>query len=1758
MAAVVLPEEHISPVPPLARLGGEGVHSYFQWTAVRTLDYLWGASTMEDRLILHPVARFLVDGKHDLDLVRRRTQPTKVSQPDDLRDRHPLIATLVDRDEKASFPNLDRLILVAVAAAVESTSPTESERVSKLTANIRGALQKSTKPAGLRNHGATGRSTKSDLRSLLSDAHSLPDLIRLVDERLAGGQRQLHRTFAAGWDEWIRDRLFRWMHADPDSLRTVLRPVNLLPSIDDPEVGIGGEAAPDGDSQARAAVTTTMPRADGGEPSSRDWSLAVARGLLRISHGDILVAPDQLAPQELIGQLLAAASVAATEAIGRRDFTAGEQPIALRLAAASGLREIDLPSVVWGRNLQGRLATVDPDEPWLYRVVVRPENAVKPDASLAAFLRPSEDVIRWPLPPSLHAHLRALSPGAIVEGSAVLPSLAADYSRRYRLWDVSLGLAPELQLSPGRIRLALAAEVARQFGPEVAQLSMGDTFSLTPGPAYYPAVSEDALTSLVACVQERWFNEPVRGASDGRVFGSRLILTDAAAATWPAQLRRDLKSASHRRSDHAALDAWRAHRNQLAGGLVAVVGARPGDWIGEFVLDQVIPEYMLVLVSDKASDPLREIRLAGTGRRWLADLRSYLDRLIDIAGGLLGPEAAELAGTILRSEQPLFATTCPNGGVERLTSAMLRQTMPDPLQSVPNFARHRLNQALQARGVSYELRHQQLGWVVSNSYLLADLSHWSPRRFGEAMADVLDDVLVGDGWYRPVSEERAWTWRGVPDRPLMDWKAEREEHRARFRNDLDQLRFETRKRWDEVTPSVLERLAEAIACYFPRLRLNKEARRIEWADPKATNRPVAVYAGHYALLCDRVRLGDASPGDATEASVARIHLYRLIRPALRQGFVTGPIPSRPFLSVTAEPSPFLRRSGLAVRQAEAFREALLARADRQMPFDQGPLTVWTVMGFSPVRDLGLACAASAAAPEARRVHARPELVRVPAVLDRVSKPLVFSGLPALALAKRGQRAPTALAPSVEQLGRWTSRALKLPFGLPDQPQVAAMQLSELLKVAGTLEISGPERLVSGGAVVPAAAVVERCLARDGAWSVLNAVQVEEEESGGQLLQEPEARERPSGQDAAKKKPAEQDLYGQLTRLLDPEKFGRENGDESDGHRAWKQKLGRRLQELSDLAEQGGNLGLLIGYVRHRLRFGGRRKKQLAHSTLGSDLTRFGRDLLVVAAGAPIRDWSREDYEEHYLALIIQKPVGARRQAFDALMNFHEYLMHGYGAPDVDTATLRAQAGTRGVHVNVGLLTAAEVRQTYEALQHDTQAETTRANAPLEAVRLVGLREVIYLLLEASGIRPSSAYGLTLGDLHLLGPGRDFVRVTTAGEYGRAKSVSSTGYIPLEGDLWAAARGRVIEWIRDEIGTLEAQGIEWWKRPLFALYPGSRRRVHRDQLLRRIDQLLKWASGDRKAHTYWLRKQRVTERHDRIASEPPASARAVSDVLRACGHSSMDIPVAHYISDPRVVYANSVSAGSTTLPGEILRLTGLQRTHLDMAWQRAGGAKNINRLPTVLDRLALGCSQAPLERITAPPALRQGRSLAPRHVAEYARALASGDERQHAVVQAGLTDLQAAKLDDAARALVRKKGVTPWAFEGLRYRSAVTAVPRSVRGSKKLYKLLDGDPPQELVCLSRAWAEQSHIEKLHEPRVVMELITSDDLAAARWLLEKTEIDVMIEPDAGANVEAALLCGRPDLAPARSHAAGLKWVLALVWIFVYQPASGTNFS
>lgn len=667
-------ERVLGPLGPLDQL--DGIHVPGGWAPpiAIALDSAWSSVEDEDRTILHPLGDFLARHASELaEMKSRRAAGWRL--PRGARETNPVVSALLLNPSDAQIPGFTRLLLILVAAAVEagmSASNPTRKQLARLASILRGAFD----------------DRDSGLRLLLGDARSIPRMIRSVDANLAEGDARVHPTFAAAWKSWIRDLLTRWMLTDPVQISGDLRPHLLLSDVEGSEVEIGGGGDPDDQTKVDCDHTEASDNPDFGPSLGAKKAKAHAYRLMRGSGGDLFTPSDQLAPTEHI-QLLARLAMESAKDLGDGRSEEAEEPAALAFAIAAGIRELDLKHVRWGYEAAGKLIAVDPARPCLYRAVCRPPNAVTPGEALNGWLSPTVDQLVWPLPPSLHRVLFDLCPnGTPNVGDLVFPRILPTTARQF-LWGASRNLAPQLALSPGVVRLVLAAELTRQFGPEVAQLVLGDSFSTSVAPAHYSAQTDSAIAHLASKLQRNWFGESADVAPcTPSPFGSRLILTGDAARRWPEQLRGQMRSAAHRKDSSVTLQLL-AHRDRIAAALCAVSGGRPANWIGELLLDDVVPEYAIAIIRDKANDLLRKARVVATGYRWTADLRDYLNRLIQLAEGSGESKWRLHAQRILLSQEPLFSMPEGHGG--NFMAADLRHSMPEPLRDVPNHYRHRLN-----------------------------------------------------------------------------------------------------------------------------------------------------------------------------------------------------------------------------------------------------------------------------------------------------------------------------------------------------------------------------------------------------------------------------------------------------------------------------------------------------------------------------------------------------------------------------------------------------------------------------------------------------------------------------------------------------------------------------------------------------------------------------------------------------------------------------------------------------------------------------------------------------------------------------------------------------------------------------------------------------------------------------------------------------------------------------------------------------------
>lgn len=1641
---------------------------------------------------------------------------------------HPISSTLLSIRSSVRSETVLRLSAIMACAALDPANLMGNgpKKLVKFAENIRGII------------GASN----SALKLRLSEARSISQLMQIMESDLARPDYDLGDAFGKLWKSWLRDLIVRWMKSSADQLFIGPESGRLLPTIDAPMLSVLTLNIPDSDdgTEINSYLVEETPAKEEESSARARYSRAKLGMMIRTSEGDLLVNPSQMLPEPLISRTVSAAIAAARSAIQRKSLSRAEPFAALGLLIATGLREIELSNIVWGANGSESNTVLDLTAPMLYRRVCRPPNAAKADNIPKAWLNTTSEYFSFPVPPTLYSILVELAGLAGPRnGQPVFGLLTTTNTPRYQLREVVKELVPGAVFGAGRFRLIMASKLAQKFGSEIAQVIMADTFSLSAAPAYYGSICENQLLQFITNIQKEWFGEDFEFQNTGQHYiGSCITLNDVGAGKWADLLNKNYNSVV--RSKYAAeIDILNAHRNRLAAALVSVTGHRPTNQIGQIDLDQIIPEYGLIILRDKQSDVLRSTRIAATGKFWLTDLRGYLDRFVHYVNSEPDTPLGKHALAILRSEVPIFSLPGKDGEIIAFNAASLRETMPVELQANDNFYRHRLNQYLQALGLDPELRHFQMGWVVSPANALADLSPHSAADLGRLVGPSIDKLLINDGYYASSKRICAWNWEGIPLRADKDWDKVIRDHEQDHKINIQILIDKLREDRSAIAKKVIPRMIDVFASFFPKLKISQEFELIPAAGYEH-KRGHEILSKDHSLICCQVMQSDSHPADSSEAVVTRDLLYRLIKKARNTGLVVGPLPSRVYLNPKDQPSPFPPCLGLAVRQAEAFKSILIERSAQNRVDESSIAALLSVLAFSPYRNYQIGKAAVQGAKHIVRGKNAEGIILLPAKYEKQEVQLVFSGVPAVLLGKlRSSQSP--VRPSMEiRISSWLARHCKELFDDNAALDTLTGKIESMLRMAGRLELSGPERLVMLGQDVLATVPIYRSLAADDRWPIQTRINELEFEVDSLIktYDEPESK---SNVAVPTQKRSLGD-YRRLTNLLNPVTESINKKEVSDGHRRWREKLNKDLERLIIEFGDCSNLGILAGFVRRRLLDGGDVIRKLSHRTLYKELTYFGSALLNLMGNKSILKLNENEFQEVYLALLHGKPAASRAHVCENLRIFHKYLSRIHGVVEISFDSINEFAGPRINRPDMGLLTSIELRESLKQLHNDLNEENIRADDSPSLIRLCKLRIVMFHILEASGIRPGSAHGLTLGDLHLLGCGQDFVHIHKTGEYGQAKSQSSVGFFPLEGELWEENREWVVHAIENEKSLLA--GLEWWKFPLFAESLGSRIRYSQSYLTQRFDQLFKWASNEKNARTYWLRKNRITKKHRIAISRRRPMARDVYYAITSSGQAGISVALTNYISDPKVVMSHYVRESTSVSRKYLLQVSSIPTAVLDMAWARNRSKGIENKTAPILKRMDVNVSISPDERLSSPPPLKRPKQLLPIHIDSYARALQCYESRNEAILRCGLSDMQADLLDIAARKMLTARGRSPWKLPEARLHKAVLKPARKLQGTEGLLKSLESKPSHDMDILSLAWAAQPYIHIMYSADIIL-LLDNEELQNSAHRLLKRFPSIKLSID---SVNGVMVLRKPvSTVRELSHASVVEWVLAITWIF-----------
>ncbi len=1635
---------------------------------------------------------------------------------------HSVVSTILLSEKKLNSQVISLLVGILVNYALESSRKElgNQDKVFKLASVVRGLITP----------------TKKALATLtrLASIQNIYELVHKLDEVNANTSFRYNAPIDVIWRSWLGDTVKRWVyHVDqksPKIKRAILRLTTLRSNLDAPMLQLPLLDDVDQDDLIDV-INLEVPGLKADENITARSRLIRAKALFldRASCGDLASSSDAWIPDELVYQFAQKSLRYASDELNHSRHEVAERFLAVAFAIASGLREIDFSDLTWKNSIGQNYLELDPQYPILYRRILRPDQAVNPDTEMAALLEPITDVFEWPIPAELYELLCNFKIQSKHAGNAVFPGKADMSRNHYSFQEVLKELDPQNAGGMQRIRLALASKLAMQFGTEIAQLAMSDGFSHSVAPAYYSALPVCQVTEFIQTVQSQWFGSvPAQHSFSENYFGSRLVASDQTAKLWPQSLRAR-KRENRSSSSDAVRQAWIARRDFLAASLCSATGHRPLNSLGQIRLYDVIPEYGLIILSDKQSDALRTTRIAATGKLWLLSLQRYLQSLQEIILTEAESNLAIGAKSILLGEAPLFSVPNEYGVMNVFTAEGLKTTMPVVLKKTANYYRHRLCQFLLAKGVEPELRHAQLGWMVTPAHATADMSPLAAKDIANHIGHFIDEMLVQDGWFESIKFIPNWTWHGIPMPTVPDWAEISRQHEKNHTELYADLKNALKEKGLATQKSLMPYFNKAIDRSIYELKLDVNTVRLEWRNA-SSGKPIELNQFQLSRILDFVYDEIGRELTTLERVVAQNTLYQLIKGAMRRGLLIAPTPHHYRLSPKLTVSPFPLGMGLAVRQAQLLCSALLKLAKNDSKKNKLQPLVLGVMAFSPYRKVDLAIQIVDKSHTALRSRKNNSILRLDIDDGNLCQQIVLAGIMASWLSKWStKKASTRL--NELKVNQWLAKQKStVEFnGLETIAQVEA-----LFNMSGRVELSGIERMLMLDSCGTASVTSLRSIANEEDWPLQTA--------------HLELRNNPVRQNEWEVGPKlgsiDMDFtsYRQLTELLNENTSAGKLSKDTDGKYGWRSKLEQRLRNLITELGNQDNVTVLASYVLHRLKYGGVRKSKLSRKTLHKEITQFGRPLLRSLNGTALLAQPGDALLQHYSEVLIEKTDKSRPHTIEEMNRFHHYLVECHGVPELAFIDLYAMAGKRNTSSDAGLYTPKELNQIGEQLFVDLVNERGKLIASPESIRICSLIIMMYVLLEASGVRPQSVHGLTLGDIKLLELERDFIHIRRTGEYGMAKTVTSLGYVPLEGSLWHKYRDWVADWLKREIAIID--DTEWFKRPLFAILPGSRNRFNQSVFTQRIDRLGKWVTGDLKARTYWLRKNRITQRLRVAVSSEKTMARDVHAALSASGHSSIGIPVAHYISDPSVVMSHYLSNSCYARQTDLLAVSGLPESPMYMMWSRNNGRGKSNRVACVLDQLNVTYLPVPNEKMVEPPKAKSAESILPKHVNDFAQLLAMGATRDQAILKSGITYEQADRLDSICRQLLLDRGKSVWKLPPPFHRNASIKPARIIIGSESLVLSFNQSPSADMLKLAASWYEHASIKKIQGSDTILYLKSAERIEAAKRLLSENPSFKLCITSIESSEYLEVCAHEPR---EHSHKAIFEWTLAIIWVY-----------
>lgn len=1635
------------------------------------------------------------------------------------------------------------LRLIAIAAAFAIRTESEAQSVAQIASAV------------LNGDGPKARA----LTAHLSSVAGISDLIFKYEDLRRGwkGDDDIpHRSFEVLWQRSLYERLKGAVLAAALRDETYGIDPNAMLDLEEPDAFLHVPLVDGGmEDEAPDIGLESYPERQLGQPAMPDHrpGLAKAHLLGRRSFANVCRRPDDIIPVPRLRQAIVGANRYARTAMASGRLDEAIDMIGLQIVAVTACRVSELPRIVIGDSPTVDTCALDIESGTFLRYELRPSGAFNPKPGDQRWLETGGSLVTR-LPDALLDQIRELcqlrgaADGSQPLNLATRIQQGSEQTNAMRVIHVADALelvVPGIHVGANALRARLAAYMTAELGQDAAQIALGDSFGIPTSAAYYYRSQSSTFTDAMWKYALDLYGNTTSSVSPrppgrGHYVGSRAAISNErlqqrAVATTPAGISGT--------EVHPGWREWKDRVERSATALVYATGQRINDSLGEMTIDDVCPEYGLVALWDKPSTVAHAVRLAALGHTALNAMRDYVAFLARVERH--GQSNSELASRILRGTLPLFTMPTAQGHAAMDIDAFVKTLLGD-LADRPNVLRHHLDQALADASVDPTLRHQQLGWFTIPATALGVGSPLSAIDFSAQLSPFIDQYMGLHGWAVP-QVATGVGWRDVPLQPLENWDAAEKKHMRSHRNVSRKTNAQVMEQKERVLTVVRPKFQEAISALAPGLRLSSRhwtlERTTQDAPAPEVNKALALAILNHVVAGDN---GQSVP------FVARVELARVLTHANTHGIARAYIPAYQKFNFTSEPSPFLKGFAPAVRHAEWLRDLVRTDAEWHMAHRESSARACRVLLglvlLTPYRTFDLARQIVESAARATRGRYDPSIVRVPLGRSHV----VLTGEAALLVgewARQGWKMPAQ-----SQVAKFLYAKLKPIIDSRTTRANVIKRVEGLARTAGRVELNGPERAFLLQDFTLNVVDMPRALANSEGWP-LRCAETSTDDAGGKAGLRAGAASRSAAS-------ASRTRVGKVIRLLNPDlelvlpftekklpkdTRGRESIVRGELDFVLKDReilnVGRAVTEyarfvIAPIHEKGSKEGQL--------------------STAHTYVSRFAKPLADALGDADLAVALPEDITEAYSAVLLSKPLRGtdtrkgnyRRQVYDALRRFHDWLRAAHDLDDVEWQDLAAIAGERFNGVDPGLVRQPELHAVLAQLERESDALASDLNCNPDA-RIEREQAALFAVLLAAGrCRPSSVHGLTFGDLHITDDG-DWIHVRRTGIYGTAKTAASLGFHRLAGAEWQRARTRWVDWVAEARKRL-GDGLEEY--PIFGCLNDPRQRRPRPRLTARLGELLRWATGSPDAHPYWLRKSGIIAAHGELwAAGKAPTPLDVQCQLAENGHIHPLTALGSYLHDAVVIFAAYLQALPHLTANIVIQLTRVKRGAIETAWQRAKPAGESVREMAESQRtaIALGCvgfkpAEAPAEHITDPPPINAKVDvLRCSNVSEFLRELQTAGVVGIASARAGFTKKQAERILDACARWYERTG------HGLANESSTRAIraPRPVAGSSHLTDVLDEADPTAMadwLILAEHWSLTLRRAPL---RAGLPLVDRVDRGRAEAVLAQIGLVTIVDEQQQTLKPVRLGASKSspdDKQPALTLWPAMAWTLAIIWI------------